>query len=64
MKTRIEIWVDTDLPTRDIEYLRKHLEELVWKEAKRILPQQGLMVQANEVPSPIPSSGSREDYTH
>lgn len=52
MKTRIEIWVDCDIDPRDIEALRQMLENETWKVVKRHLPNQGLMVQANEVPAP------------
>jgi hypothetical protein len=63
MKTRIEVWVDGDFQnTEHVEHLRKLFEDEAWKLAKRHLPQQGLMVQANEIAIPLPSSGMREDY--
>jgi len=63
MKTRIEIWVDADVPQDRIEELRKHLEDCSWA-AVRTWHNVAMdcFVQANEVQIPLPSHGTREDY--
>ena len=62
---RIEILVDAEFESDEhFEEARKQLEDEVWRWTKPRLPQQGRMVQANEVNIPFPSSGSREDYEH
>jgi hypothetical protein len=63
VKTRIEIWVDADVPKDRIEELRKSLEDASWAMMHtwhRVAID--IMVQANEVPVPIPARGTREDY--
>lgn len=65
MKTRIEVWVDADVPRDRIEELRLSLETAAWSMMRcwdKVAI--NIMVQANEVPVPIPSRGTREDYTH
>lgn len=63
MKTRIEVWIDADVPKDRIEEFRKHIEDCNWA-AVRTWHNVALVnfVQANEVPIPLPSHGTREDY--
>lgn len=66
MKTRIEIWVDADLPEElDVDQFRLMLENKTWAAVKGYLTEveiPSVFVQANEVPIPLPSHGTRQDY--
>lgn len=57
MKTRIEIFVDADVPPDRIEEFRKHLEDCSWA-ACRTWHNVALInfVQANEVAAPCTST--------
>lgn len=54
MKTRIEIWVDIDIPQEHVESLRLTLEDAAWDGVRYFRTEhpgvlRELMVQANEV---------------
>lgn len=53
MKTRIEVWIDADVPTDRIEEFRKSMEDAAWAMAGTWHNVANVkFVQANEVQAP------------